>query len=161
MLRRLKKITWTTAIVLCAFILLPLTLQAASPMALKAVSGKEKGSESKSAETVELPPNLDTASIEKLMATMSDDQVRRLLLQELQKQAQKKMTSLEKFTSEPSSANPLFKVFDLEAAALHDMRENLDPEALGKAVDLLADKQKVLTVGFYANACLAHYAGLI
>lgn len=79
---------------------------------------------------------------------------------ELQKQAQKKMTSLEKFTSEgETSGNPLYKAFDLEAAALHDMRENLDPEALNRAVDLLADKPRILTVGLYSNACLAHYAG--
>lgn len=79
---------------------------------------------------------------------------------ELQKQAQKKMTSLEKFTSEEeTSGNPLYKAFDLEAAALHDIRENLDPDALARAVDLLGDKPKALTVGLYANACLAHYAG--
>lgn len=79
---------------------------------------------------------------------------------ELQKQAQKKMTSLEKFTSEvETSANPIYKAFDLESAALHDMRENLDPDALDRAVSLLAEKPKALAVGLYANACLAHYAG--
>lgn len=78
---------------------------------------------------------------------------------DLQRQAQKKMTSLEKFTSDSSTVHPLFKAFDLEAAALHDMRENLDPEGLEKAVELLAEKGRILTVGLYANACLAHYAG--
>jgi small-conductance mechanosensitive channel len=85
--------TWSSAIVLCAIIFLPLTLHAASPMALKAVSGKEKGSESESVKAVELPANLDTAEIERIMATMSDDQVRRLLLHELRKQAQKQAKS--------------------------------------------------------------------
>ncbi len=78
---------------------------------------------------------------------------------ELQKQAQEKMTSLERFTPRSYAAHPIYKAFDLEAAALHDMRENLDPEALEKAVALLADSPRVLCVGLFGEACLGQYAG--
>ena len=87
MLDTRQKSAWIMATVLCIIILIPLTLQAAGPMALKAVTGSG-GDDAAASEDIELPADLETASIEKLMATMSDDQVRRLLLQELQKQAQ-------------------------------------------------------------------------
>jgi small-conductance mechanosensitive channel len=79
----------TIAAITCAAVIsLPVfetTLAAASPQAV-AAARKSKGDKA-SADKVQLPENIDAKDIDKYMAALSDEQVRRLLIEALKKQA--------------------------------------------------------------------------
>ncbi len=79
--KNLKVIVWIGLLVLC----LSSAAWSKNPMLPKA--GKKKAA-SESTESISLPANLNPADIDRIMAGLSDEQVRRLLLNELKTQAQ-------------------------------------------------------------------------
>ena len=54
---------------------------------MKAAKGQKKAAEGKAEETLRLPEYLDIAEIDTIIAKLSDEQVRRLLISELRKEA--------------------------------------------------------------------------
>jgi small-conductance mechanosensitive channel len=83
--KNLKVIVWVGLLVLC----LSSAAWSKNPMLPKA--GKKKAA-SESTESISLPANLNAADIDRIMAGLSDEQVRRLLLNELMAQAQQETT---------------------------------------------------------------------
>jgi len=82
------KLIQTTAITFILFFLVTSSAWSAGVPAFMAQSAKSDKADSQASETVELPAGLDSAGIDGIIASMSDEQVRRLLLQELKKQAE-------------------------------------------------------------------------
>jgi hypothetical protein len=80
--KNLKVMVWVGVFVLC----LSTAAWSKNPMLPK--TGKKKAA-SESTETISLPANLNAADIDRIMAGLSDEQVRRLLLNELKAQAQR------------------------------------------------------------------------
>ena len=64
----------------------------ANPMAVKSLKGKKK---SEAKEEVQLPKNLSGDQIDGFMATLSDQQTRRLLIEELKKRAEEQTVAAE------------------------------------------------------------------
>jgi small-conductance mechanosensitive channel len=60
---------------------------AVSPQQLQMMTNQEKAASPEEADTVVLPDKLDSERVDSIIASMSDEQVRRLLIQELKKQA--------------------------------------------------------------------------
>ena len=83
--KNLKVIVWVGLLVLC----LSSAAWSKNPMLPKA--GKKKAA-SESTESISLPANLNAADIDRIMAGLSDEQVRRLLINELKTQAQQETT---------------------------------------------------------------------
>ena len=77
----------------------------------------------------------------------------------LQKAAEKKIDSLERFSGDAASGEEeLFqKVLSLEFHVLREMKERLSEEAVSRAVALLENPGEVFVVGLLANTCLAEY----
>jgi len=77
----------------------------------------------------------------------------------LQKAAEKKIDSLERFSGDSASGEEeLFqKVLSLEFHVLREMKERLSEEAVSRAVALLENPGEVFVVGLLANTCLAEY----
>jgi len=82
------KLFQTTAITFILFFLVVSSAWSAGAQAVMAQSAKSEKAVSQASETVELPAGLDSAGIDGIIASMSDEQVRHLLLQELKKQAE-------------------------------------------------------------------------
>ncbi len=70
-----------------AVVLLGFSVWAASPQQLQMLTKQEKAASPGEADTVVLPEKLDSERVDSIIAAMSDEQVRRLLIQELKKQA--------------------------------------------------------------------------
>ena len=83
--KNLKVILWVGLLVLC----LSSAAWSKNPMLPKA--GKKKAA-SESTESISLPANLNAADIDRIMAGLSDEQARRLLINELMAQAQQETT---------------------------------------------------------------------
>ena len=83
--KNLKAIVWVGLLVLC----LSSAAWSKNPMLPKA--GKKKAA-SESTESISLPANLNAADIDRIMAGLSDEQVRTLLINELKTQAQQEAT---------------------------------------------------------------------
>jgi small-conductance mechanosensitive channel len=75
-------IYFTLAVVLFGF-----SVWAASPQQLQMMTNQEKAASPEEADAVVLPEKLDSERVDSIIASMSDEQVRRLLIQELKKQA--------------------------------------------------------------------------
>jgi len=81
------KLIQMTAITFILFFLAASSAWSAGVQAIMAQSAKSDKAASQASEAVELPAGLDSAGIDGYIASMSDERVRRLLLQELKKQA--------------------------------------------------------------------------
>ncbi len=77
----------------------------------------------------------------------------------LQKAAERKIDSLERFSGDSASGEEeLFqKVLSLEFHVLREMKDKLSEEAVSMAVALLENPGEVFVVGLLANTCLAEY----
>lgn len=77
----------------------------------------------------------------------------------LQKAAERKIGSLERFSGDSASGEEeLFqKVLSLEFHVLREMKDKLSEEAVARAVALLEKTGEVFVVGLLANTCLAEY----
>jgi small-conductance mechanosensitive channel len=82
------KLIQTTAITFILFFLVASSAWSAGAQTVMAQSAKTDKAASQTSKTVELPAGLDSAGIDGIIASMSDEQVRRLLLQEMKKQAE-------------------------------------------------------------------------
>jgi len=87
----IKLIVYSTLIFL-SLLLWGQTSWALTPQQLKKVKGKEKA---ETTEAVQPPEQLSGDQIDALMATLSDEQVRRLLIEELKKRAEERPVSTE------------------------------------------------------------------
>ncbi|MHC4106260.1 MAG: hypothetical protein ACYSR9_15055, partial [Planctomycetota bacterium] len=70
-----------------AVVLFGSSVWAAGPQQLQMLTKQEKAANPEDADTVVLPEKLDSERVDSIIASMSDEQVRRLLIQELKKQA--------------------------------------------------------------------------
>jgi Transcriptional regulators len=77
----------------------------------------------------------------------------------MQKAAEKKIDSLERFSGDSASGEEeLFQnVLSLEFHVLREMKERLSEESVSRAVALLENPGEVFVVGLLANTCLAEY----
>jgi hypothetical protein len=71
-----------------AVVLFGISVWAASPQQIQMTSKQEKAASPKAADAVVLPEKFDSEGVDSIIASMSDEQVRRLLIQELKKQAE-------------------------------------------------------------------------
>ena len=87
--RKMKVVLWIGLLVLC----LSATAWSQSKMLLK--KGPKKAA-SESTETISLPKDLNATQIDQILAGLSDEQVRRLLIDELRLQAKQETTAAAK-----------------------------------------------------------------
>jgi small-conductance mechanosensitive channel len=87
------KLFQTATIVFILFFLFAGSARAAGVQAVLAKSPKKDKTDSKITDTVVLPAGMDSAKIDSIIAAMNDEQVRRLLIQELKKQAEMEKAS--------------------------------------------------------------------
>ncbi|UCG22148.1 MAG: mechanosensitive ion channel family protein [Deltaproteobacteria bacterium] len=103
----IKLIIYSTLIFLCLLIWGQSTW-AVTPQQLKKLKGKEKG---ETTEAVQPPENIPSDQIDAFMATLSDEQVRRRLIEELKKRAEERPVSTE--AGEPTyRGNRIQQIFD-------------------------------------------------
>ncbi|MHC4476637.1 MAG: hypothetical protein ACYTEL_13390 [Planctomycetota bacterium] len=88
MTRRLSQSTFYIIISMLAVVLFGISVWAASPQQIQMTSKQEKAASPKAADAVVLPEKFDSEGVDSIIASMSDEQVRRLLIQELKKQAE-------------------------------------------------------------------------
>ena len=90
---------------------------AANPLAVKAAKGKKK---SVAQEEVKPPEKLTADQIDGFMATLSDQQVRRLLIEELRKKAEQERTTAQtgEYADRGSALRQIFDEADAGAAAV-------------------------------------------
>ena len=88
MTRRSSQSTFFIIFFTLAVVLFGVSVWAAGPQQLKLMTTKEKAASQEGADMVVLPENLDSERIDSIIAAMSDEQVRRLLIRELKKQAE-------------------------------------------------------------------------
>jgi small-conductance mechanosensitive channel len=89
MTRRLSQSNFYIIISTLAIALFGVSVWAASPLQIQMTSKQEKAARPKEADAVVLPEKFDFESVDSIIASMSDEQVRRLLIQELKKQAER------------------------------------------------------------------------
>jgi len=87
MTRRSSQSTFFIIFVTLAVVLFGFPVWAVSPQQLQKITNQEKATNPEEAGTVVLPAKLDSETVDSIIASMSDEQVRRLLIQELKKQA--------------------------------------------------------------------------
>jgi small-conductance mechanosensitive channel len=87
MTRRSSLSTFIIIYFALAVVLFDFSVWAASPQQLQMMTNQEKAASPEETDTVVLPEKLDSESVDSIIASMSDEQVRRLLIQELKKQA--------------------------------------------------------------------------
>ncbi len=90
---------------------------AANPMAVKSLKGKKK---SEAKEEVQLPKELSGDQIDAFMATLSDQQVRRLLIEELKKKAEAEKVTAQtgQYAERGSGLRQVFDEADAGASAI-------------------------------------------
>ena len=106
------------------------------------VTGLAKSENEAPEQTVQVPENLDNDQIESFMATLSDEQVRRLLIQELKEEAARELTEGE-IKEETDGLTRLIKkihiISDIIQWRIYELKSGTgaDPEDLPKIYKLL------------------------
>jgi small-conductance mechanosensitive channel len=88
MTRRLSQSTVFIIFFTLAVMLFGFSVWAAGPQQIQKLTDQKKAASSEATEAVVLPEKLDSEGVDSIIASMSDEQVRRLLIQELKKQAE-------------------------------------------------------------------------
>ncbi|MGD8383436.1 MAG: mechanosensitive ion channel family protein [Syntrophobacterales bacterium] len=129
-----------------------------TPQQLKMMKGKEK---TETAEEVKPPEQLPGDQIDAFMATLSDEQVRRLLIEELKRKAEQEITAAGPETGEKKyGVGALFDEADADAAAVYKRIRGI---FRGSAAVLSQPRALIglLTDGMGTGALLLTFVGLL
>jgi small-conductance mechanosensitive channel len=136
MAHNLFKSVFLFSLIILTVLLTGQTLQAANA----GVPGLAKSGNKAAEETVQVPENLDSDQIHSFMATLSDAQVRRLLIQELKEEAARERTAGEEETGGLAGLVKKFQMIsNLIEWRIYELKSGAgaDPEDLPKIFKLL------------------------
>jgi hypothetical protein len=129
------------SIILFSLIILTVLLTGQTLQAANAgVPGLAKSGNEASEETVQVPENLDGDQVDSFMATLSDAQVRRLLIQELKEEATRERTESEEETGGRAGlVKKIHAISNLIQWRIYELKSGVgtDPEALPRIYKLL------------------------
>ena len=116
---KVKSIVFSTVILLTLLFFWGQPAWAVTPQQLKMMKGQKKG---EATEEVQPPEQIPSGQIDSFMATLSDEQVRRLLIEELKRKAEQEIMAAGPEKTEKTDAlglGTLFDEADMEAAVVY------------------------------------------